>query len=81
MRKHGEGDHPKGGGGVTGGSLRNYPSTRLRLVPLPILDGEDIRQLFSLYPVLKIQATTARQTSRKPSVAARLIPTATSPTP
>jgi hypothetical protein len=37
----GEGDHPKGGGGVTGEACAIYPSTRLRLVPLPIFDGED----------------------------------------
>jgi hypothetical protein len=30
----GEGDHPKGGGGVYGGC--DYPSTMLRMVPLPI---------------------------------------------
>ncbi len=28
----GEGDHPKGGGGVPGAG---YPSTMLRMVPLP----------------------------------------------
>ncbi len=39
--EHGEGDHPKGGGGVTGTGLANYPSTPLRGVPLPIFDGED----------------------------------------
>jgi hypothetical protein len=35
----GEGDHPKGGGGVAGTGLRqpSYPSTMLRMVPLPIL--------------------------------------------
>jgi hypothetical protein len=37
----GEGDHPKGGGGVITRACANYPSTRLRLVPLPISDGED----------------------------------------
>ena len=31
----GEGDRPKGGGGVYGKSLADHPSTRLRLVPLP----------------------------------------------
>jgi hypothetical protein len=45
--KRGEGDHPKGGGGVTGAAPADrartpgfrafYPSTRLRLVPLPML--------------------------------------------
>ncbi len=30
---HGEGGHPKGGGGVM---APNYPSTMLRMVPLPI---------------------------------------------
>jgi error-prone DNA polymerase len=40
--KHGEGDHPKGGGGVAGTGLANYPSTPLRGVPLPISDGEDL---------------------------------------
>jgi hypothetical protein len=33
----GEGDHPKGGGGVTGTGLGKYPSTMLRMVPLPML--------------------------------------------
>jgi protein ImuB len=33
-RSGGEGNHPKGGGGVEGGSTR-YPSTMLRMVPLP----------------------------------------------
>ncbi len=47
----GEGDHAKHGGGVNGAvirgsqekfeSLANYPSTTLRVVPLPISDGED----------------------------------------
>jgi hypothetical protein len=45
-RKRGEGDHPKGGGGVaatrsvdragTAGPFAFYPSTRLRLAPLPM---------------------------------------------
>jgi hypothetical protein len=35
MRMHGEGDHPKGGGGVTGSACAFYPSTMLRMVPLP----------------------------------------------
>jgi hypothetical protein len=37
----GEGDHPKGGGGVIGEACAIYPSTTLRVVPLPISDGED----------------------------------------
>jgi hypothetical protein len=48
--QRGEGDHPKGGGGVigsehpvfSGNASALYPSTSLRLVPLPISDGEDI---------------------------------------
>jgi error-prone DNA polymerase len=43
--KRGEGDHPKGGGGVSGTGLANYPSTPLRGVPLPISDGEDLLPL------------------------------------
>jgi error-prone DNA polymerase len=39
---HGEGDHPKGGGGVIYEASANYPSTPLRGVPLPISDGEDL---------------------------------------
>ncbi len=39
-RSGGEGDHPKGGGGVNGKASANYPSTPLRGVPLPISDGE-----------------------------------------
>jgi hypothetical protein len=49
----GEGDHAKHGGGVgdagLGGSGEKleiygiYPSTTLRVVPLPIFDGEDNR--------------------------------------
>jgi len=39
---HGEGDHPKGGGGVADEACANYPSTPLRGVPLPISDGEDL---------------------------------------
>ena len=49
----GEGDHAKHGGGVAGAEARgsekkteglaNYPSTTLRVVPLPISDGEDKR--------------------------------------
>jgi hypothetical protein len=45
--KRGEGDHPMGGGGVPGAAPADrgrtpgfrafYPSTRLRLVPLPML--------------------------------------------
>jgi hypothetical protein len=31
----GEGDHPRGGGGVVGPGVRNYPFTMLRMVPLP----------------------------------------------
>jgi protein ImuB len=38
----GEGDHPKGGGGVTGTGRATYPSTPLRGVPLPISDGEEL---------------------------------------
>ena len=41
----------------------------------------DLRQALSLYPVLNIQATTARHTARKPSVAAVLSTTSTSATP
>jgi uncharacterized membrane protein len=40
-RSRGEGDHPKGGGGVAGERSANHPSTPLRGVPLPISDGED----------------------------------------
>jgi hypothetical protein len=36
----GEGDHPKGGGGVAYEASGNDPSTMLRMVPLPICDGE-----------------------------------------
>jgi error-prone DNA polymerase len=43
--KRGEGDHPKGGGGVSGTGLANYPSTPLRGVPLPISDGEELLPL------------------------------------
>jgi error-prone DNA polymerase len=43
--KRGEGDHPKGGGGVTDESSASYPSTPLRGVPLPISDGEDLLPL------------------------------------
>jgi uncharacterized membrane protein len=39
-RSGGEGDHPKGGGGVTDEASASYPSTPLRGVPLPISDGE-----------------------------------------
>lgn len=38
-------------------------------------------QLFSRYPVLKIQDTTIRQTRKNPSVAARLTSTPTSDVP
>ena len=39
----GEGDHPQGGGGVKGTGRASYPSTMLRMVPLPIsaADGEE----------------------------------------
>jgi hypothetical protein len=50
-RSGGEGDHAKHGGGVTGAGIREsrsnlglrafYPSTTLRVVPLPISDGEE----------------------------------------
>jgi error-prone DNA polymerase len=43
--KHGEGDHPKGGGGVIDEASASYPSTPLRGVPLPIFDGEDLLPL------------------------------------
>ncbi len=33
----GEGDHPKGGGGVKGEICDSDPSTMLRMVPLPML--------------------------------------------
>ena len=33
--RHGEGDQPKAGGGVEGEALVPYPSTMLRMVPLP----------------------------------------------
>ena len=39
-RSGGEGDHPKGGGGGADEASANYPSTMLRMVPLPISDGE-----------------------------------------
>ena len=39
-RSGGEGDHPKGGGGVSDEASADYPSTPLRGVPLPIEDGE-----------------------------------------
>jgi hypothetical protein len=43
MRRHGEGDHPKGDGGVNGSACASYPSTMLRMVPLPIAcDGEEL---------------------------------------
>jgi hypothetical protein len=60
---HGEGDHPKGGGGVTGGDLAvarsilkflgSYPSTMLRMVPLPIrfADREDKNRKSSCLPL------------------------------
>jgi 2-C-methyl-D-erythritol 4-phosphate cytidylyltransferase len=51
----GEGDHPQGGGGVTGSvnavsrqtllRFGSYPSTMLRMVPLPICDGEELSGL------------------------------------
>jgi hypothetical protein len=39
-RQVGEGDHPKGGGGVADEACSNYPSTTILVVPLPIADGE-----------------------------------------
>jgi hypothetical protein len=36
MRTHGEGNHPQAGGGVTGSACAIYPSTMLRMVPLPV---------------------------------------------
>jgi error-prone DNA polymerase len=44
-RSGGEGDHPKGGGGVTDEASANYPSPPLRGVPLPISDGEALKPL------------------------------------
>jgi uncharacterized membrane protein len=40
QRSSGEGDRPKGGGGVADEASANDPSTPLRGVPLPISDGE-----------------------------------------
>jgi hypothetical protein len=37
----GEGDHPKGGGGVADEAGMGHPSPTLRVVPLPIFDGEE----------------------------------------
>jgi len=42
-RSGGEGDHPKGGGGVGDETSGGHPSTPLRGVPLPISDGEASR--------------------------------------
>jgi hypothetical protein len=57
--KRGEGDHPKGGGGVIGAAFADrartpavrafYPSTRLRLVRLPIADATG-RQVHEAQP-------------------------------
>lgn len=39
----GEGDQPQAGGGAARQRrLRGAPSTMLRMVPLPIFDGEDL---------------------------------------
>jgi len=40
-RSGGEGDPAKQGGGVIAEASASYPSTTLRVVPLPICDGED----------------------------------------
>ena len=57
-----------------------YPAPPARIVslcPATVLSP----QVFNLYPVLKIQLTTATHTARKPSVAPALTSTLTSATP
>ncbi len=68
-------------------SLRQLVDKRLLVVRLrhslrlPARTATHSPQLFSLYPVRKIQATMAMQTTRKTSVAARLTQTFTSEMP